>query len=857
MGALDFERTRLWQATLAPQPDDPHEKARTRLREAFGEFRERAAALTQEIARDLPDFTVHDVTHLDALWEMASLIAGDGYPLTPAEAFVLGGAFLIHDAGMGLAAYPEGVAALRRNKVWQDTVAMQLRTELERTPTPEELANPPAEIQKEATRGALRQLHAQHAEGLALLTWKAPDGTGYRLIESPELRDSFGKIIGRIAHSHWWSVNELRSKLKVTLNPPPWCPVEWTVDPLKLACLLRVADASHVDSRRAPGFLRALRKPSQGADEHWAFQQKLARPRVEQGRLVYTASNPFVLSEADAWWLCLDTLQMIDRELRQVDALLADTHKPQLQAHGVAGVDDPTRLAEYVPTEGWMPVDARVRITDVPSLVERLGGEQLYGDDPTVPLRELIQNASDAVRARRVLEDRPKEWGEIVVRIGEDAQGHWLEVEDTGIGMTTEVLTGALLDFGKPFWSSQDARSALPGLMAKGFVPTGRFGIGFFSVFMWGQRVRVTTRWYEEGSRDTRVLEFSSGLRGRPLVRVAEEEEWLREGGTRVRVWMKHAPASQKGVLAPESSRPSNLGTLCGWLAPALDVNLYVEESDSARYQVVRTSDWMTLDGLALIERISGMPASELQSRYPHGAMFASLMRPLTTADGECVGRACLYPPPDLGMFSTGLCVATVGGLRAGGTLQLAGVVMAEPTRASRDAATISVHGRELARWATDQAELVARAELPDYIKHQAAALVLYLGGVAEALPVGRGSEGWMTLADVSRWKDAREIVVCEFQALGFENAVQLEPGVLVVQHFARSSVRLQFRRTVRYQGDSLRSALISSLASAWSASGHEVAESATWEGDRLIGKDSDGPVRRFAFVIRNPNAKK
>ena len=73
--------------------------------------------------------------------------------------------------------------------------------------------------------------------------------------------------------------------------------------------------------------------------------------------------------------------------------------------------------------------------------------------------------------------------------------------------MSAKVLTGPLLDFGVTYWGSQLMREESVDLLAKGFNPTGRYGIGFFSVFMWGQHVRVTTRRPEEAQRDTRVLE--------------------------------------------------------------------------------------------------------------------------------------------------------------------------------------------------------------------------------------------------------------------------------------------------------------------------------------------------------------
>jgi nitrogen fixation/metabolism regulation signal transduction histidine kinase len=81
-------------------------------------------------------------------------------------------------------------------------------------------------------------------------------------------------------------------------------------------------------------------------------------------------------------------------------------------------------------------------------LVRRLGGRELYGDDTSVPLRELLQNATDAIRARRMLEARGENWGDVRIRAGRDSYGLWLEIEDNGVGMSTSVLTGAFIDFG-------------------------------------------------------------------------------------------------------------------------------------------------------------------------------------------------------------------------------------------------------------------------------------------------------------------------------------------------------------------------------------------------------------------------
>jgi hypothetical protein len=426
---------------------------------------------------------------------MADIIAGDKYPLTPTEAFVFGGAVLLHDAGMALASYPEWLESLKKKQEWKDLIMVEFQKTEGRAPNAEEILDPPEEVRRIATARLLRLLHAQQAESLALNPWKksSEDSPRY-LIEDSEIRIAFGRIIGTIASSHWWTIDRIAREFVQTLGSPQWCPSEWTIGPLKLACLLRVADAAHIDARRAPGFLCALRKPASEAIDHWNFHEKLQKPHIEGDALAYTSGYAFPIREASAWWLCLDTLTHIDRELRQVDALLADKGIQRFAASRVAGIESPERLVLYVPTDSWLPVNAVLQVSDIPRLVQKLGGEELYGKNPEVAVRELIQNSADAIRARRLLEGRPDDWGTIYVRLGEDEHGHWLEVEDNGIGMSSEVLTQDLLDFGKCYWGSERMLQEFPGLLSSGFAPTGKYGIGFFSVFMLGETVRIITR---------------------------------------------------------------------------------------------------------------------------------------------------------------------------------------------------------------------------------------------------------------------------------------------------------------------------------------------------------------------------
>jgi hypothetical protein len=105
--------SKLWRKTLEAQDNDEFSAQRERLRSSLTAFRERAGYLANEIRADLPILTVHDLTHLDALWEIASMIVGKEYSLTPTEGYVFGGAVLLHDLGMSIAAVDGGLETLK------------------------------------------------------------------------------------------------------------------------------------------------------------------------------------------------------------------------------------------------------------------------------------------------------------------------------------------------------------------------------------------------------------------------------------------------------------------------------------------------------------------------------------------------------------------------------------------------------------------------------------------------------------------------------------------------------------------------------------------------------------------------
>jgi molecular chaperone HtpG len=112
---------------------------------------------------------------------------------------------------------------------------------------------------------------------------------------------------------------------------------------------------------------------------------------------------------------------------------------------------------------------------DLAGLLRVFGGH-LYAD-PEVFVRELVQNAADAIVLRR--SEEPHHRGRIVVRVSEDA----IVFEDDGAGLDCEGIATAL---GRIGYSTK--RDGAP----RG--TSGQFGIGLLSGFLVASAIVVTTR---------------------------------------------------------------------------------------------------------------------------------------------------------------------------------------------------------------------------------------------------------------------------------------------------------------------------------------------------------------------------
>jgi hypothetical protein len=350
-------------------------------------------------------------------------------------------------------------------------------------------------------------------------------------------------------------------------------------------------------------------------------------------------------------------------------------------------------------------------------LVETLGGQNLYGvgDNLAIVMRELIQNARDAVAARRALAENFS--GRILVKISSksDAQTY-VEIRDDGVGMTEGTMTGALLDFGTSFWASDLVRSEFPGLRSSSFRPVGRFGIGFYAVFMVASEVLVASRRFEEGLTDVTRLHFSDGLTLRPILAKGADENYDVMSSTSVRLTIGQPIDSVANRLInegqPENELTIPLQNYLSVITAGLDVPVELQIAGGAPVAVhesigslgtpEKVLDW--IQGITFVDVPNVKGGADLKKYVRENAERIRSIE----HEGRLVGRAAL-----LDIYTSHLpflTTETIGGLSSQisrGSAAYMGYMENYPGSVKRDATKTVAPIDVLQAWANEQVSIL------------------------------------------------------------------------------------------------------------------------------------------------------
>jgi molecular chaperone HtpG len=156
-----------------------------------------------------------------------------------------------------------------------------------------------------------------------------------------------------------------------------------------------------------------------------------------------------------------------------------------------------TGVTSDVRFQGAQPEQLKFEL-DRGKLLDLLVGHMLY-NDPTVAIRELLQNAIDAVRYQyhndlRISASNVSHCVMGGVTVTWDPATRTLSVQDNGIGMDLDTIHNHLLMVGSSFYDTPRFRAEHAD-----FTPISRFGIGVLTCFMVSDDIEIVTR------RDTKA----------------------------------------------------------------------------------------------------------------------------------------------------------------------------------------------------------------------------------------------------------------------------------------------------------------------------------------------------------------
>jgi molecular chaperone HtpG len=362
----------------------------------------------------------------------------------------------------------------------------------------------------------IRQQHPRLAHEMAL--YGVPGTTGALLKLDDSLPAEWRDLVGLIARSHGLPLRTCLDYLKNSHDFGEPARREYQgVHAVYLMALLRVADYIQIQGDRTSNRIFNYRKiySSVSTIEHKVHQSvRNITNKVDDPEALFIQARPEEVSlflrlkewlagiqqELDGSWAVLGEVYGRDEELRNLGLTFRRVR---------SNLDD---VAEFAKTVPYVPDRIRFDVARAELLKLLIG--PLYGDDPSYGVRELMQNAIDAVREydQFVLDNpqykdvpRREQEADVVVELSpfDEAKGYAvMTVSDRGIGMREETIRDYFLRAGasyrnNPQWKTFFEEDSVIGVKSK-VLRSGRFGVGALASFLIGGEIQVTTRYVGE-----------------------------------------------------------------------------------------------------------------------------------------------------------------------------------------------------------------------------------------------------------------------------------------------------------------------------------------------------------------------
>jgi molecular chaperone HtpG len=366
----------------------------------------------------------------------------------------------------------------------------------------------------------VRRNHARLAHEIALAGFPSaqrPPGLA-PLGMSPDLAN----LAGFLARSHNMPLRSAYPYLDTIYDGHIICR---STHPLILMVLLRIADYLQLDATRVNADwlgIQRLRSPLSHDEWNAHLAVREIRSDDDDPECLFLAAQP----ETAATFIKLKkTVAGLQTELDTSWAVLSEVYGRRADVRDLeitirrvrSNLDDEEQyLRKHSP--GYYPLHASFDTSGAALL--KLMIRPLYGDRPDIGIRELLQNALDAVRElRRICENHAEigsvsllnQEADVLISLDENKDGHhYITVSDKGIGMHAETVRDYFLMAGASLRQSDAWRREFTLDNKSTVLRSGRFGIGALAAFLLGSRIHLQTR--HVLSRPEDGVQFDAGI---------------------------------------------------------------------------------------------------------------------------------------------------------------------------------------------------------------------------------------------------------------------------------------------------------------------------------------------------------
>ena len=489
------------------------------------------------------EYTKHDITHVEGMLELLEWVIPDETKskLTDADWLLIVLSVYLHDLGM-LVTRTEYEA--RSDSNYLKYAEENSQNEDEISDYGQQVASlAPEARDKFLYQEFVRAHHAQRIRGW--ITGRTNNGLGHDEAVTGELEKLLGNLhatfredLGVVCESH--HLDDLDNVKKYHLDHPYGTSSNESANVQYAAILLRTADLLHISSQRAPSISMMVVNPSNPLSQlEWLKQNTITTVRSKAARDkegIVRPELPRDTIEVHGRFSNQDAYFGVTRYLKYAEAQLGLCYawaRDSTQLHGTFHAF-PWRNIDpsFIEAEGYDASPLRFEI-DQERILNLLTGHTLY-NDTNVVVRELVQNAIDAVRLQATQDSSLSLSGKVIVHWDPDDRS--LTVEDNGTGMTSEIIKENFLKVGTSRYQQKKFLKEFPE-----FSSISRFGIGVLSAFMVADDVRVFSVHDTEDKAHELTLR---SVHGTYLIRELEKRnpevpEHIRSHGTSVRIRLR------------------------------------------------------------------------------------------------------------------------------------------------------------------------------------------------------------------------------------------------------------------------------------------------------------------------------